>query len=295
MNYDVVIVGAGPAGLQAALHAARKKVKVCVLGKPANSALARAEIENYFGIRSMKGQEMIEVSVKAVQEFGAQMMEEDLLSIEMLEGGFRLKVESLREMTTKALVLAPGVSRKKLNVEGEKEYHGLGVSYCATCDCNFFKKKTVAVLGDASMAASAALLLREYSSKVYWVAKEFRASPQLMERVEATDIERVQAWPRMIYGEQVVKGMLLDDGRDIKLDGVFIELGAKGVADLAMEVNIFPDENGFIAVDRSCATGTPGVFACGDVTGQPWQLAKAVGEGCVAGLTAASYVWKDKE
>ena len=89
--------------------------------------------------------------------------------------------------------------------------------------------------------------------------------------------------------------MLLDDGRDLTLDGVFIELGAKGVADLAMEVNIFPDENGYIAVNRSCATETPGVFACGDVTGLPWQLAKAVGEGCVAGLAAASYVRKEKE
>jgi thioredoxin reductase (NADPH) len=89
--------------------------------------------------------------------------------------------------------------------------------------------------------------------------------------------------------------MTLDDGRELVLDGVFIELGAKGVADLAMEVNIFPDEKGYIAVNRECATDTPGVFACGDVTGLPWQLAKAVGEGCVAGLSAASYVRKEKE
>ena len=116
-----------------------------------------------------------------------------------------------------------------------------------------------------------------------------------MEKVKGTDIELVQAWPTRIYGDQVVRGMTLDDGRDLPLDGVFIELGAKGVADLAMEVNIFPDENGFIAVDRSCAAGTPGVFACGDVTGRPWQLAKAVGEGCVAGLSAARYVRKEEE
>lgn len=295
MDFDIVIIGAGPAGLQAALHAARKKVKVGVLGKAGNSALDRAEIENYFGVRSIKGRDMLEISRKAAVEFGAQMMEEDLLTIEMVEGGFKLKIESLKEMTAKALILAPGISRKKLNVEGEKEFHGLGVSYCATCDCNFFKKKTVAVLGDASMAASAALLLREYAAKVYWVAKEFKASPQLMEKVAATDIEMIKAWPTKIHGEQVVKGMLLDNGRDLTLDGVFIEMGAKGVADLAMEVNIFPDENGYIAVDRACATGTPGVFACGDVTGLPWQLAKAVGEGCLAGLNAANYVRKENE
>jgi thioredoxin reductase (NADPH) len=294
-DFDVAIVGAGPAGLQAAIHAARKKVKVCVLGRAGNSALGRADIENYFGVRSMKGAEMLQISADAAREFGAQLLEEDLLTIEMQEGGFRLKTESLKELNAKALVLAPGISRKKLNVEGEKEFHGLGVSYCATCDCNFFKKKTVAVLGDASMAASAALLLREYASKVYWVAREFKASPELTAKVKGTDIEMVQAWPTRIHGDQVVRGMTLDNGRDLVLDGVFIEMGAKGVADLAMEVNIFPDENGYIAVDRHCATETPGVFACGDVTGLPWQLAKAVGEGCVAGLSAAAFVRKEKE
>ncbi|HQQ25625.1 MAG TPA: FAD-dependent oxidoreductase [Methanomassiliicoccales archaeon] len=182
MEFDVAVIGAGPAGLQAALHAARKKVKVCVLGKVNNSALMKAEIENYFGTEPKSGREMLEITAKAAAGFGAVLMEEDLLNIEMEGEAFKLKTESLKEITVKAVVLAPGISRKKLNVEGEKEYHGLGVSYCATCDCNFFKKKTVAVLGDASMAASAALLLREYASKVYWVAKEFKASPELMER-----------------------------------------------------------------------------------------------------------------
>ena len=295
MDYDVIIIGTGPAGLQAAIHASRKKVKVCVLGKVENSALQRAEVENYFGVRSTKGREMLQIGLEAAREFGADLLSEDLLTIEMIEEGFKIKTDSLREMTTKALVLAPGISRKKLKVEGETEFHGLGVSYCATCDCNFFKKRTVAVVGDASMAASAALLLREYAAKVYWVAKDYKASPQLMEKIKATDIEMVKAWPSRIHGGEVVKGMLLDDGRDLVLDGVFIELGAKGVADLAMEVNIFPDEKGYITVDRSCATETPGVFACGDVTGLPWQLAKAVGEGCVAGLAAAAYVKKESE
>jgi thioredoxin reductase (NADPH) len=294
MDFDVGVIGAGPAGLQAALHAARKKVKVCVLGKVQNSALVKAEIENYFGTEPRSGKEMLDTTAKAVAGFGAVLLEEDLLNIEMDGQEFKLKTESLKEIKVKAIVLAPGISRKKLNVEGEKEYHGLGVSYCATCDCNFFKKKTVAVLGDASMAASAALLLREYASKVFWVAKEFKASPELMDKVKAMDIETVQAWPTKIHGDQVVRGMTLDNGRDLTLDGVFIELGAKGVADLAMEVNIFPDEKGYIAVDRHCATDTPGVFACGDVTGQPWQLAKAVGEGCVAGLSAAAYVRMEK-
>jgi thioredoxin reductase (NADPH) len=103
------------------------------------------------------------------------------------------------------------------------------------------------------------------------------------------------AWPSKISGEKVVKSIALNDGRSIEVDGVFIELGAKGAADLAVEVGIIPDESGAIKVDRDCKTETEGVFACGDITGQPWQMAKAVGEGCVAGLSAAAFVRKEVE
>ncbi|MCE5296078.1 MAG: NAD(P)/FAD-dependent oxidoreductase [Euryarchaeota archaeon] len=296
MNYDVVIIGSGVAGLQAAIHAARKKVKVAVIGKIEASALSKAHIENYLGIETSDGSKLLETGAKQARHYGAELFPEEVISVEMSEGGFIVKTDGMKDLACKALIIASGISRNKLNVEGEKEFYGLGVSYCANCDCHFFKKKKVAIVGNGSNAAVAALLLKDYADKVYWVAKAVTASKELMEMVEVSSIEIISpAWPAKIVGENVVKGIVLKDGKVIDVDGVFIELGAKGAADLAIELGIIADESGSIKVDRECRTETEGVFACGDITGQPWQMAKAVGEGCVAGLNAASFARKEVE
>jgi len=296
MNYDVVVIGSGAAGLQAAIHAARKKVKVAVIGKPDASALSRAHIENYLGVSSSDGKALLQIGMDQAKRFGAEIFQEEVISVEMAEGGFNVKSDGMKEFGCKALIIASGISRNKLNIEGEKEYYGLGVSYCANCDCHFFKKKSVAIVGNGSNAAVAALLLKEYADKVFWIAQEVTASDELMAKVRDTSIEVVsQAWPSKIVGEKTVKGIVLKDGRSIDIDGVFIELGAKGAADLAVELGIIADESGSIKVDRDCRTETEGVFACGDITGQPWQMAKAVGEGCIAGLNAAAFVRKEVE
>ncbi|MFA5312895.1 MAG: NAD(P)/FAD-dependent oxidoreductase [Methanomassiliicoccales archaeon] len=296
MNYDVVIIGSGAAGLQAAIHAARKKVKVAVIGKMEASALSRAHIENYLGVESSDGGDLLQTGAMQAQRYGAEIFPEEVISVEMAEGGFGVKTDGMKELSCKALIIASGISRNKLNVDGEKEYYGLGVSYCANCDCHFFKRKKVAIVGNGSNAAVAALLLTDYADKVYWVALEVKASKELMEKVDASTIEIVSpAWPAKIVGEKTVKGIVLKDGKTIDVDGVFIELGAKGAADLAIELGIIADEAGSIKVDAHCRTETEGVFACGDITGQPWQMAKAVGEGCVAGLSAAAFVRKEAE
>jgi thioredoxin reductase (NADPH) len=295
MQYDVIVIGCGPAGMQAALHAARKKVKVLVLGKQENSALARAHIDNYFGVVSMEGKELLDKGRAVAEKFGAQFLAEDALEISKVDDLFHVKTDRLTAMEAKALILAPGISRVKLNVDGEKELHGMGVSYCSTCDCHFYKKKTVAVVGDGSMAAASALLLRDYASKVFWMHRELKASDTLLDKVRASDIEMVAGWPSRIVGVNKVEALQLEDGRVFALDGVFIELGAKGAAEMAMDLGILPDDNGYVAVDSNCKTEAEGVYACGDLTGKPWQLARAVGQGCIAGLAAASFVRKEEE
>jgi thioredoxin reductase (NADPH) len=296
MDYDVAIIGCGPSGLQAAIHAARKKVKVVVLGKGENSAISKAKVENCFGIATAEGKELISIGIEQARHFGADIMAEDVMDLNREDEWFVMSTEKMNTVRSKVIILAPGISRIKLNVEGEKEYHGLGVSYCAACDCHFFKKKTVAVVGDGSMAASAALLLREYASKVYWVAKENKASEELRTKMKATDIEiLIPAWPSKILGTDVVNSLELKDGRKLDINGVFIELGARGSAELAMDVGIVPDDKGFIKVDAECKTEQTNVLACGDVTGLPWQMAKAVGQGCVAGTTAANMIRKETE
>lgn len=296
MDYDVAIIGCGPAGLQAAIHSARKKVKVVVLGKHHNSALIKAKVENMFGISSAEGRSLLELGMEQAKQSGAEIMAEDVMDLNREDEWFVMSTEKMNTVRSKIIILAPGISRVKLNVEGEKEFHGLGVSYCAACDCHFFKKKTVAVIGDGSMAAAGALLLREYASKVYWVARENNASEELNAQLNATDIEvLIPAWPAKILGTDVVNAVELKDGRKLDVNGVFIELGARGSADLAMDVGIVPDEKGFIKVDADCRTEQANVLACGDVTGLPWQMAKAVGQGCVAGTTAANMIRKESE
>ncbi|HSV41999.1 MAG TPA: NAD(P)/FAD-dependent oxidoreductase [Methanomassiliicoccales archaeon] len=296
MGFDVIVIGCGAAGLQAAIHAARKKVKVLVIGKPESSSLMKAHIENYFGVASTAGKELLDIGQKQAKEFGAELLGEEVIGLERKDGGFVVRTDGLKEFVSKTLIIAAGITRNKLNVEGEKEYHGLGVSYCANCDCHIFKKKTVAIVGDGSNAAAAALLLKDYATKVYWVNMEPKPSPELMRLVVERQIEILSgAWPSRIVGEQTVKAIELKDGRKLDVDGVFVELGAKGAADLAMEVDVLADEKGNIAVDQNCKTEVEGVYACGDITGQPWQLARSVGQGCIAGLSAAALVRKEAE
>ncbi len=296
MDYDVVIVGCGPAGLQAAIHAARKKVKVALIGRAEGSGLNRAEVENYFGIDLMGGKELLARGIEQAKRFGAELFEQDVMKLEMKDGAFIAITDHDMEFKSKALILAPGISRKKLNAPGEKELLGRGVSYCASCDCNFFKNRTVAVIGDESTAASSAVLLTEYASAVYWISKNLNVAPQLMAKVKAAKVEIISpASVARIAGEETVKVLELNDGRKLPVDGVFIELGAKGSADLALDLNVIPDPNGTIEVNSAMETGVKGLFACGDVTGQPWQLARAVGQGCIAGTNAAKFVRKEVE
>jgi len=296
MDYDVVIIGCGPAGLQASIHAARKKVTVAVIGRPEGSGLNRAEVENYFGIDVMGGKELLAKGMEQAKRFGAEIFEQDVMKLEKKDDVFIAITDHDMEFKSKALVLAPGISRKKLNAPGEKELLGRGVSYCASCDCNFFRGRTVAVVGDESTAASSALLLTEYASVVYWISKNLNVATQLMAKVKASKVEIISpASVARIAGDEVVKGLEMNDGRKLAVDGVFIELGAKGSADLALDLNIIPDPTGTIEVNADMETGVRGLFACGDVTGQPWQLARAVGQGCIAGTNAAKLVRKEVE
>lgn len=294
MDADVAIIGLGPAGLQAAIHAARKKVKVVALGKSASSALNKAEVENYFGITSAKGEDLLRIGREQAQCFGASIVEEDVIKLVKDGDAFKIVTETDLEVRAEAIILAMGVRRVKLNVPGEKEFLGRGVSYCASCDGGFFRGRAVAVIGEESEAAESAILLSEYASRVYWVHRGLKVSPQMLERAASTKIEMVPGDPAKILGETSVTALDLKDGRRLDVQGVFVALGAKGSMELALELGILPDPSGKITVDENCRTEMEMVYACGDVTGMPWQLARAVGQGAVAGDNAAKAVRQGK-
>jgi thioredoxin reductase (NADPH) len=295
METDITIIGLGPAGLQAAIHAARKKVKVVVVGKSDNSALSKAEIENYLGIERMDGPEILRIGREQAKRFGAELLEEEVIKLTKEGMEFVTLTDHAHEIRSKAIILATGISRAKLNVPGEKEYLGKGVSYCASCDAPFFKGRKVAVIGEASEAAESAHLLSEYADKVHWIAPKLNASEHMMEKIKRAKVEVITpATPVKIIGEQTVVGLELQDGTRLDVHGVFIALGAKSSTELALELGILPDPSGKISVDSNMKTEMDHVYACGDVTGTPWQLARSVGQGCVAGDNAAKIVRQEK-
>ena len=290
---DVVIIGAGPAGLQAAVHAVRKKASVLVLGKAKRSAIYRAHVENYLCVDGVtEGSEMLKVGREQVVRFGAEIAEEDALEIQKKDNFFLVRTETGKDVTARTLILATGTTRSKLNVKGEKKLLGLGVSYCVDCDANFFRNVPVAVVGNESAAVDGALTLLGYASEVFLIAKKLSVSEELGRKLVDSKIKLMEGtWVKEILGDSELKGLLLEDDSTLTVEGVFIELGAKNAIELATTIDVQLDTETFsyIATDKKQATNIPGIYAAGDVAGPPHQMAKAVGEGCVAGWEAANF------
>jgi thioredoxin reductase (NADPH) len=294
-RYDVVILGTGPAGLQAAIHAARKKVSVLVVGKETKSSLYHAHIENFCCIFKTTGEEIINVGRQQAAGFGAEFLNEDVLQIQAADHRFEIKMESGGGIATSALIVATGSQRARLGVDGEKELLGKGVSYCVDCDGHFYKGQNVAVVGGESAAADGALTLTRIAGQVHIVCEKLEVSEDLKARLQDSPVQIHQnAQVQSIEGDGEVRSLVLKDGRRIEVSGVFIEKGAKGLLELATNLGIMlDDEMKFIRADKRQATNIPGIYAAGDVCGPPWQMAKAVGEGCVAGINAADYARKE--
>lgn len=290
METDVLVIGSGPAGIQAAIHASRRKVSVAVAGRPSASAAAGTEMDNYFGTGLVSGDRLIEEGIRQAESTGAVFSGQNVISSSRDGEAFRFVLEDGTEVVSKAVVIATGISRKKLGIPGEKELFGKGVSYCAVCDCNFYKGRRAVIVGNESEAATSAEMMTGYASETSWVAWDVQASPVLVEKAEAAGVRLYGSKPRAIIGETKVEALELEDGTTIPTDGVFIELGARSAADIAMDLDVMPEMDDTIKVGTDCATEVPGVYACGDVTGKPWQVAKAVGQGCVAGTNAAAFV-----
>jgi len=289
LTTQIAIIGSGVAGIQAALYSSRRKVETIVLGKTAASSLNSADIENYFGFAGLQsGAALLAASKQQAEKFGTKFVAEDVIDVEKAGEDFVLKLESGQEIAAKAIVIATGVSRKKLNVTGEKEYLGRGVSYCVDCDGMFFRGKDVVLTGDGSAACDGVLTLAKIAKQVYFVSENLDFK---------TDLANVQVFAKnkvaAIKGDgNFVNSVVLNDGQELVTNGVFIEFGAKGAVDLFAKFGLKMDEVTFkhIEVDQRQMTNIAGVFAAGDITGAPYQVAIAAGEGAKAGMSAADYV-----
>ncbi len=298
-NYDVVILGTGPAGLQAAIHSSRKNVSVLILGKQDRSSLWWAHIENFCCMSGISGEQILKTGMEQAQSFGAVFLDEDVLKLSAPDlsnlGGesFSITTET-KQIKAKSVIIATGTTRNKLGVPGEKELLGKGVSYCVECDGNFFRNEPVAVVGNESAAAGGALHMAELTDQVHLVCSKAEISSKLMEQLKEKGVtvhDGVEV--NEIEGNGQVSGLVLDNGKTLPVNGVFIELGAKGIMSLAASLGVQLDENmKFIEADKQQRTNVPGIFAAGDICGPPLQMAKAVGEGCVAGINAANFAKK---
>ena len=280
MNYDVIVLGGGPAGLAAAVAALGRNKKVLVISNRwEDSPLAKAErVDNYLGLPGLTGYEMLETFHKHALAMGAEVVTGRAISL-MEWDGYMVTVGS-DVYQGKALVLAPGVVRQA-KYPGEQEHLGRGVSYCATCDGMLYRGKNVVVVGRSKDAPHEANYLKGLGCQVTYVA------PKQPEGLEE-GITVVKANRLEVVGEQTVTA-LVADGEKLPCDGVFILREAVASTDLLPQLEV---SNGSIVVDRTMVTNLPGVFAAGDCTGAPLQVAKAVGEGHIAGLSAADYLDK---
>jgi thioredoxin reductase (NADPH) len=294
--YDVAIIGCGPAGLQAAIHAAGKKAKVIVFGRPEKSSLYKAHVANFCcHEKVISGKELLVAGRRQAESFDAEFLQQDVVETRNENSHFTVMTENSETFHSKTVILTMGISRKRLGVKGEKEFLGRGVSYCVDCDANFFRGMDVAVVGNESAAVTGALTLLGYASKVYLVCRKLAVNDSLHDQLRKSGViitgdTRVKE----ILGGNEVEEVLLTGGESLKVKGVFIELGAKGALELAANLGVVfdPETFSFIETNKKQETNIQGLYAAGDITGKPWQIAKAVGEGCVAGMEAAQYAKK---
>ena len=294
METEIIIIGAGPAGIQAAIHASRKKVKTIVLGRISQSSLDWAHVENYCCMQGVaRGREMLLDGKKQAEGFGAVFLEEDITGIKNSGTAFELATESGVSITAKSIIFALGIKRNALNVKGEKEYYGKGVSYCVECDANFYRGRKVAVTGNGSAAASGAVLLTAYASEVALISDKLDVNQKLAQQLADCGVKLLNGnkISEILGNGSKVTGVRLSDAAELPLDGIFIELGAKGAMELAVQLGVQLEGAKFdyIKTDKKQRTNVPGIYAAGDICGAPFQVAKAIGEGCVAGINAAEY------
>ncbi len=301
--YDLVIVGAGSAGLAASIYASRYKINHLVVAhKPGGQAAWGHLIENYPGYQSIAGQELMDKFIEQAKNLGAEIKPVEVLEIIKQGQGFLIALRGEETIQTRSLILALGTEHKILNIPGEKEFWAKGVSYCATCDAPLYKNRTVAVVGGGDSALTAALLLASYATKVYLIHRRdvYRGQAAWEEKVMATpNIEKIFSTNLVVIrGDQVVREIALDKpyqgAMSLKVDGLFVEIGSAPSTYLAQKLGAALDDQEYIKVDQNCQTNIAGVFAAGDVTNQTRlkQILTAASQGAMATYGVYQYLNK---
>lgn len=300
--YDLIIIGAGAAGLTASIYASRYKINHLVLGRvPGGLTLEAHKVENYPGIESISGMELMQRFQEHAQGLGAKIEQNEVVNIEKKNKKFEITDLKNKKHQTRTIILALGTKRRKLNIPGEKEFLRKGVSYCAVCDAMFYKDKIVAVIGGSNAAIMSALLLSEHAKQIYIIYRreKLRAEPIMIERVKINPKIKIiySANVLEIKGKDRLEKIILDkkykESVELKLDGIFVEIGSTPMVGLARKLGVEVDEENYIKINTYQATNVPGVFAAGDITAglaKLRQIVTAAAQGAVAAASVYNYL-----
>lgn len=300
-QYDLIIIGSGPAGLAAAIYAQRAKLDTIIIEEnfvSGGQVVNTYEVDNYPGLPGISGMDLGTTLREHAEKMGAVFVRDKVLELD-LEGEDKIVVTKKTEYHTKTIIVATGAKHRMLDVPGEKEFSGMGVSYCATCDGAFFRGKTVAVVGGGDVAVEDAIFLARGCEKVYVIHRrdELRAAGSLQERLFAlNNVEMV--WDTVvdkIKGENQVEALALvnrktGEKRDLAVDGVFIAVGITPNSEL-VKGKLELDEQGYIKAQEDGVTSVPGVYAAGDVrTKQLRQILTAAADGANCVTSVQNYL-----
>lgn len=286
--YDIIIVGAGPAGLTAALYALRanKKVLIFEANTYGGQIINAAKMENYPGIKSISGFDYATELYNQVMDLGAEIKYETVIRIDENKN----VITNNGTYNCKAIILATGAKNRKLGIKNENEYLGKGLSYCATCDGNFYKDKIVAVVGGGNTAITDAIYLSDIVSKVYLIHRKdsFRADEKyISELKQKHNVEFVLNTNIMrLYGDDILEGIELDNGLNIALNGLFIAVGQEPKNEIFSNI-INIDEKGYIISEDGVHTNVDGIYVAGDARVKELrQVVTAVSDGAIAATIA---------
>jgi len=300
-KYDLIILGAGVAGLSAGIYAARYKIKTLIIGKDMGMASEAIEIENYPGFSKISGLKLLQKFTKHAEKMGAEVIYDEIKKVEKVGNEFKV-ITTSNEFKSDAIIYALGGKKRRLGIENEEKYVGKGISYCSTCDANFFKDKIVAVLGGANSAAATAILLSKIAKKVYIIYRgdKLKSEPILISKIQkAKNIEIIY---NMIVcnliGEEKLEEVVLENTKTgektrLKLDGIFVEFGYVPNSLFAEELGAEISEDGRVVVKEDMSTNVEGLFAAGDITtgsNRLDQIITAAAEGAIAANSVYKYL-----
>ena len=279
-QYDIIIIGAGPAGISAGLYAKRAGANVLILYYGESNLDKAEKIDNYYGfVNGIDGKTLYQNGIEQAKNLGIEVKNEEVLHIEKIEG-FTVKTTN-EEYKAISVIISTGNKKLRPNIKGVIQFEGKGISYCAICDGFFYRNKNVAVIGDGEFAVNEANHLKNIANNVKILTNGETSNIK-------TDYEIITQKIKQIQGQDRVQSIEFEDGSKIDVDGVFIALGEAGGSDFAKKLGVILDKDS-IVVNDNMQTNVEGLFACGNVTGGLLQISKSIYEGTIAGLAASKY------